>query len=114
MVNLGSLNAGDLAKSMLSEGAKVAGAEWKDIRDVATHEFQIFTQRIVEIARGFASGQLTEEVSGMLLSMSRNHMVATIAMLTTKVAMAIQKIVDAALKVIASVVNTAIGFPLLV
>jgi hypothetical protein len=114
MVNLGSLNAGDLAKNMLSEGAKIAGAEWKDISEVATHEFTIFTQRIVEIAQGLASGQLTEEVSGMLLSMARNHMVATIATLTTKLAMAIQKIVDAAVKAISAIVNTAIGFPLLV
>jgi hypothetical protein len=112
MANTAVLDPGALAQKMISKATNVAGADWADIAQVATHEFHVLGQRIVEIANAFDAGRLPQDVAIQLFAMARNHMIATIAMLSTKLVMMVQKIVDAAVSVIRSAVNTKIGFAL--
>ena len=113
MVDLSALKPGDLANQMLGEAARIGGQAWNDIKTVATIEFKSAGQHIVEIAEAVGKKDIDQATAVMLFSMVRNNVIATIAMLTTKVVMAIQHIVDAALAIIATVVNKAIGFKLI-
>jgi hypothetical protein len=108
-----NLNIGQLFNSILTAGRNAAGAGWTKIVSVATHEFQVIAHRIVQIGQALASGQSTKADAKDLMKLARNHVVATIATLTTLVLGTVQKIVNAALSAVSAAVNTAVGFTLL-
>jgi len=107
-----ALNAGSLLQTMLGAAATAAGNDWAKVQDVATHELQIFAMRLVEIERALMSGQIKRPVAVQLVAMARNHMIATVALLSTMLIMAAQHALDAAVAAVVNTVNTSVGFQL--
>jgi hypothetical protein len=108
-----ALEVDRLLTSMLGAASKEAGAQWKDIRAIATIEFKTYAQRVREVVETYLGKKLKKETALMLMAMARNHLIATIAMLTVKTYAALQKIIDAATKAISQAVNARIGFGLI-
>lgn len=109
-----SLDLEAISQSMLSEAAGTAKEAWVNIRQAATVEIQGLAQRLVSLTSAFLAGEITQTMAKRHLRQARLHVVATIAMLTSMVEAAVEKIINAALTVIRDVVNTAIGFKLIV
>jgi len=101
-------------KNMLAAAAKAAGSAWADIKTVATHEFEVLAQRIFAIDSAISSGQMSQTVAKSLFNTARSQLVAVLAMLSTMMAAAANKIVSAALDVVKGAINTAIGFKLII
>ena len=108
-----ALNFDQLGASMLAEAARVAKDQWAVIRQAATIEIQGLAQRLVSITNAFLAQEITQTMAQRHLRTARNHVVAVIAMLTSMVEAAAEKIINATLTVVRDAVNTAIGFTLI-
>ena len=109
-----SLDLEALSQSMLSEASGIAKDAWTNIRQAATVEIRGLAQRLVSLTNAFLLGEITRTMAKRHLRQARLHVIATIAMLTSMVEAAVEKIINAALTAIRNVVNTAIGFTLVV
>jgi hypothetical protein len=107
------MNANTIATDMIAAAASAAQAQWASIREVATHEFRILSQRVTSVALAVSSGEMTRKVARLLLKTAQSQLVAVLAMLSTMVMAAAQKIVRAAIGAIKTAVNTAVGFALI-
>lgn len=106
------LNVNQLASTMLSGAATTAGNAWSQIQSAAVVEIRGLAQRLAAIAAAFVSGQITKDMARRHLRTARFHVIATIAMLTSVVEAAVERIINAALTAVRDAVNTAIGFTL--
>jgi len=98
---------------MLSAAEKTAGQQWVQVKKAVSFELRTLAQRLVQIVDLRTSGEIDEDDATLFFTMGRNNCVAAIAMATALVAAAVKKIVDAALNVVKTAVNSAIGFPLI-
>jgi hypothetical protein len=103
---------GQIVTKMLQAAATTAGGQWAGIRTPVTQEFEILAQRMKQIEEGLKSGEMTEDDAKDFFAVVRNHAVGNIAMATTLVRSAAQKIVDAALAAGKTAINKFIGFGL--
>ncbi|WP_380990336.1 hypothetical protein [Sedimentitalea sp. HM32M-2] len=113
MLDLESLEPRILAPKMLQTASEIAGPLWAEIRTTATHEFKVLASRIREIGAAVAEGDLSKSAARILLRMARRNLIATLAMLTTMIEAAVQKLVNGVLAQIREHVNAAIGFAVL-
>ncbi len=109
-----SLNVQALGQSMITQAATIGKDQWDIIREAATIELQGLAQRLVAITNAFLGGQITKSMAKRHLRTARSQVIATIAMLTSMVEAAAEKIINAVLTVVRDAVNTAIGFTLIV
>ena len=109
-----ALDVEALGTSMLTEAAKIAKGEWAGIRQAATIEIQGLAQRLVAITNAFLAREITKDMAVRHLRAARFHVIATIAMLTSMLEAAAEKIINGVLTVVRDTVNSAIGFKLIV
>lgn len=107
------IDANALAGEMIQTAKATAGATWKEIQDVAKHEFQVLGQRIAAISTALISGEIKRSTAKILMRTVSSQIVAVLAMLSTLVLAAAQKIVRDALNAVKSAVNAAVGFALI-
>ena len=101
-----------LGTAMIAEAARVAKGGWQKIKEAATIELRGLAQRIALIVDSFRSGNITQSIAKRHLRTARFHVAATIAMLTSMLEAAAEKVVNAAIAVVRDAVNSAIGFAL--
>ena len=107
------LNPEAVALSMTGAASQAAGAAWKSIKDVAAHEFQVLARRIVDIQIAVAAGSMKKSTASVLFQTAKSQLVAVLAMLSTMLVAGAKKVVNAALGVVKSAINTAVGFALI-
>ena len=112
-VDLGALSVSNLFPPMFAAAKGVAGSGWEEIRATVKIEFKAVAKRMKEIGKAFAQGEINKTTAKMLMKMVRNNVVAAIALVTNQILITAERIVNAALRVIKDVVNTAIGFAIL-
>lgn len=112
-VDLDALSVSNLFPPMFAAAKDVAGAGWDEIRTTVKIEFKALAKRTKEIGKAFANGDINKSTAKLLMKMVRNNVIAAIALVTNQVLITAERIVNAALKVIKDVVNTAIGFAIL-
>ena len=108
-----ALSVGNIAGDMLTAAASKAGGEWDNIKNVAKVQLRNHAHNLVEIAKSTANGSLDATTAKQLTAMAKNNAIAMVAMLTQMVLGAVQRIVNAALAVVKSAINTAAGIALL-
>ncbi len=111
-VDINALSVSNIFPPMFEAAKNIATDAWDDIRTTVKIEFKALAKRIKEIGKAFAAGEINQKTAKLLMRMVRNNVIAAIALVTNQVMIAAEKLINAALKVIKSVVNTAIGFPL--
>ncbi len=107
-----ALSASKILSDMVSAASATAVVQWKDIKTAVTFEFRILSQRLVHIVKLHTTGQIDNDSAKMFFLMAYNNTIAAIAMGTALVAVAAKRILDAALNVVRTAVNSAIGFAL--
>ncbi len=112
-VDLGALSVSNLFPPMFAAAKDIAGGAWAEIRATIKIEFKAVAKRIKEIGKAIANGEITASTAKLLIKMVRNNVISAIALVTNQVLITAEKLVNAALKVIKGVVNTAIGFAVL-
>lgn len=107
------MDIGKLANDMIGEASRVAGNAWSKIQVIAINEFKTLANRIADISVALAAGQMKPATARILFRNARSQIVATLALLSTIIAAAAEKIVRSALNIIKGAVNGAIGFQLI-
>ena len=102
-----------IAADMIGAATSAAGAAWKEIQTVAAHELKVLATSIVDIGLAVTSGQMKKATALILFRNARSQLVAVLALLSTLLAAAAEKIVKAALNVVKAAVNGFVGFPLI-
>ena len=106
-------NLQDVLKGFLSTAQHEAGTGWANIKSAVQAETKVFGQRLVQIKNGYASGEFTKADAKDFFSMILNNMIATIAMVTTLVWATVQKIINAAIAAVKTLINSFMKFSLL-
>ncbi|MCI0363014.1 MAG: hypothetical protein L0Y44_04220 [Phycisphaerales bacterium] len=110
---MAELNAKHLVAQMLGAAAKVLKKDWKESKSYAEMEFTKLAQTIVMIQTNHALGQLSTTEAKLLLDIQKNAMRSVMLTLEGLGIIAVEKAINAALKVVRDTVNSAVGFVLL-
>jgi len=108
-----ALDLEDLSKAILSAVVPVLKKGGKDAKDFAEMESAKMAQTLVSIEQLFAQGTINEDQAKALLDMQKNAAQAVLLAVEGIGILTAQRAVNAALGAVATVVNTALGFPLL-
>ena len=107
-----TLKAGELAKSILGVFRTQFKKDWPEIRAYAEAEAKKMAQTLVQIEALRVKGKPESELSA-LLQMQRNAMRAVLLTIQGLGLLAVEQAINAALDVIRTAVNTALGFDLI-
>jgi hypothetical protein len=102
-----------LLAGMTQAAAVVFKADWPKISDYASHEFQQFAEDSVMIGNMIQSGKITVATGQILLDMHRNSMLSVLTAIEGITLIVVEQAINAALAVLRTTVNTALGFALL-
>jgi hypothetical protein len=107
------LNVESLAQQMLAAALPVLKSHVEDAATFARTECTKMAQTLVDLHQQLASNQINQQQASLLLDMQKGAF--RNVMLTVKGLdlLAVEAAINAALGVIATVVNTAVGFALL-
>lgn len=110
---MSKINVSSLAQSMLVAVEQVLGAHWNDVRPFAEMEMQKLAATAAHIEAGHAAGTINDVQAKILLRMQANASQAVLTSVETVGMIAAQDAINAAIQVLTSAVNTAIGFAIL-
>jgi hypothetical protein len=102
-----------LLKQMLTAAQGTLGTKWPTVRDYASSEFTKLLLEAENIAALKAKGTINEQEAALLIGMQRNASRAVLLTVKGLGLIAAQEAIDAALAVVRTTINTAIGFVLL-
>ncbi|HSZ58617.1 MAG TPA: hypothetical protein VK797_23315 [Tepidisphaeraceae bacterium] len=108
-----SLNASQLASDALAAMQKVLAAQWPSILALATSQAQKLALTLVDIEQMVQAKQIDSDTAADLLDSQRRATTAVLLCIRGMDQIVVEQAINAALAVVASAVNTAIGFPLL-
>lgn len=102
-----------LVADMLAAARAKLVDHWKDARPYAESEFQAYTRNLAFIANLKEDGKITEEQAKLYLDIQKNSMRTVLLTIEGLGILAVEAALNAALDVIRTVVNKAIGWALL-
>lgn len=102
-----------LLKQMLAAAQSTLGTKWPAVRDYASSEFTKLLLEAQNIAALKGKGAINEQEAALLMGMQRNASRAVLLTVKGLGLIAAQEAIDAALTVVRTAVNTALGFVLL-
>jgi hypothetical protein len=108
-----ALDVSTLASQMLGAALPFLKQGGSDIKDFAKQEFTKIAQQIVRIGENVAAGQLDEPRAKMLLQMQTNASRSVLLAVEGLALVAVEQAINAALNVVKTAVNAAIGIALL-
>ena len=110
---MATIDVNELLGDMLNAAKGVVGARWPEVRTFARMESKSFLQNMAEIERMKAAGEITREQAEILTRMHRRSM-ETVFTAIEGIGLALaEQAVNAALAVVRTAVNRAIGWALL-
>ena len=108
-----AIDVDSLAREMLAAAKGVLKRRWPDVRDYAAQEMKKIASDIAFIEMQVAAGKMTEDQARLHLGIQKNA-ARTVLLATEGIGLiAAEEAINAAAKVIAKAVNTALGFVLL-
>lgn len=110
---MSQINVASLAQSMLVAVAQVLRAHWNDVRPFAETEMQKLAATAAQIEAGHAAGTINDVQAKILLRMQANASQSVLTAVETVGMIAAQDAINAAIQVLTSAVNTAIGIVVL-
>lgn len=108
-----SLNVGELGKEMLVAVKGSLTDSWPSIKDFADTEVKKLAQGIVGIEKMYLAGKIDKKTSKLLLNIHKNAMQTVLLTIEGMGIIAVEKAINAALKVAKEGVNSALGFALI-
>lgn len=99
-----------LFTSMADAAAAAGKSLWEKARAFAAPELRQVASRLVAIEIGVKDGSFSPEVARQLVKMQTDSAVDVIIAMTELTIFEAQKLINAALKAVRDVANTAIGF----
>jgi len=108
-----ALDVGTLVSQMLGAALPVLKKGAEDAESFAKTEFTKVAQTIVSIGEQLAAGQINEEQAGLLLDMQKSASRNVLLTLEGLALLAVEEAINAALDVVKTVVNKAVGFALI-
>lgn len=110
---MASLDVGTLAQQMLAAALPILKKGATDAESFAKTEFTKIAQTIVSITEQLATGQINADQAKLLLQMQTNASRAVLLTLEGLALLAVEQAIQAALNVVAGVVNGFVHFPLI-
>lgn len=108
-----SLNTQQLAEQIAAAMESTLAAQWPYVATLATGEALKLATTLVSIDELSSSKQLDSDTASLLLDMQHHASRAVILSLGGISLIIAEEAINAGLKVVASAVNVAVGFPLL-
>jgi hypothetical protein len=108
-----ALDVQALATQMLEVALPLLQKDAKDAAALAKTEFTKIAQTIVGIEEQLATGQINQQQAVLYLDMQENWSQSTLLCLQGLALLAVESAINAALGVIKTAVNTAVGFALI-
>ena len=108
-----ALDVGTLASQMLAAALPVLKKGAQDAESFAKTEFTKIAQTIVGIGEQLAIGQINKQQAGLLLDMQTSASRNVLLTLEGLALLAVEEAINAALGVVKTAVNTALGFALI-
>jgi hypothetical protein len=109
-----ALDVGTLAAQMLAAALPILKRDAQDAESFAKTEFTKIAQTIVSIGEQVAAGQINQQQAGLLLDMQTSASRNVLLALQGLALLAAEEAINAALAVVKTAVNTALGFALIV
>lgn len=110
---MANLNVSALLDQMVDAGKTSFGKQWPGVCDLATSSFKKLAQTLVHIEEMKFTGTVTEEQARLLLDMEKNTFKIVMLSLQGLSLLIVESALNAALDVVRTAVNTALGFMLL-
>jgi hypothetical protein len=108
-----ALDVGTLASQMLGAALPILQKDTQDAKSFATTEFTKIAQTIASIAEQLAGGEINQAQAVLYLNMQKNASQTVLLSLQGLGLLAVEAAINAALGVIKTTVNTAVGFALI-
>jgi hypothetical protein len=110
---MSQIDTASLVQNMIAAVRQALQLHWNDVRPFAETEMQKLAATAVQIQAGNADGTISDAQAQILLSMQANASQAVLTAVETVGMIAAQDAINAALQVLKSAVNTAVGFAIL-
>jgi hypothetical protein len=108
-----ALDVGSLATQMLGAALPILQKDAQDAKSFATTEFSKIAQTIASIAGQLAGGEINQAQAVLYLNMQKNASQTVLLSLQGLGLLAVEAAINAALGIIKTTVNTAVGFALI-
>jgi hypothetical protein len=108
-----ALDVGTLASQMLGAALPILKRDAQEAESFAKTEFTKIAQTIVSIGEQVAAGQIDEQQAGLLLDMQTSASRNVLLTLQGLALLAVEEAINAALAVVKTAVNMALGFALI-
>ena len=103
----------ELLSLMVSAAQDIAENKWDDIKETAEIEFEMILYRIEKIENRLAAGSLPEDEAKFLLSLEVSASQIVLTRIEVLRNLEVQRIVNAVLNAIGSIVNGVVKFDLI-
>jgi hypothetical protein len=110
---MASLKLEGLVSSMLAAAKGVFDKRWPEIKDYAEPEFEKLARTLIQIESLRVRKKISEGTASVLLEMQKNTTRAVMLALEGMGLVLIEEAINAALKSVKEVVNTALGFAII-
>jgi hypothetical protein len=110
---MATLSIAALLEQMVDAGKTSFGSSWPGVCDLATSSFKKLAHTLVHIEEMRLDGIVTDEQARLLLDMEKNTFKIVMLSLQGMSLLLVEAALNAALDVVRTTVNTAVGFLLL-
>ena len=110
---MANLQVSELLNQMLGAAKVNLTDKWPQVKDLATNSFTKLAQVLVDIEKMKLNGTISNEQARLLFDMEKNTFKIVMLSIEIMGILAVEAALNAALKVLKSVVNTALGFDLI-
>ena len=107
------IDLSDLVASMLRAAGDSLKDKWPESKDYAESEFKKIGETIIFISQEVLAGRMSEGKAKLHFEMQKNSSKMVLLTLEGLGLLAVEAVINAALKVVTDTVNSAIGFALL-
>lgn len=107
------LNVSAIAKDMLNAAKPILQNSWKEVKPYAEKESKAFAQNLAMIARLKLEGKITKEEALLHIQIQKNSYRTVLLAIQGLGLIAVENALNAAIGVISTTVNKAIGWNLL-
>ena len=102
-----------LLSLMVSAAQEIAQNNWDDIQEIAESEFEVILYRIEKIEKQRTAGSLKKDEAKLLLSFQVSTLQIVLIRLEVLRNLEVQRMVNAVLNAIGSIVNEIVNFELI-
>lgn len=107
------INMEKLVKDMAGAATGVLKEKWPSVKTYAEAEFKKLGETVIAVQKSKLLGNITEEEARLLLEMQKNAMRSVFLTVEGLGIIAVEEAINAAIAVVRSTINTAIGWSIL-